>query len=96
VEKSDSEIYERAAQLIEEHGHVKGEYGAPTEGFCLAGALIWASEDVGSRSRACALNVRLSATLMRRVGMTGIDWNDRPERTAAEVVAFLREFTVMP
>lgn len=90
--KSDSEIYERAAQLIEEHGHVKGGYGAPGRGFCLMAALQEACREARRTGGYISLANRLSDTARTRWGHGAIPWNDQPERTAAEVVAFLREF----
>lgn len=92
--RSDSEILARAAQLIEEHGHTKRKMGAPSLGFCTGGAVLWAchydGEDLALRYG--PLTERLEGTCRSRWGMSVPQWNDRPERTAAEAVAFLREF----
>jgi hypothetical protein len=39
-----SSILLRAADLIEEHGHLKYRLGNPDEGMCANGAIYWAVE----------------------------------------------------
>lgn len=86
----------KAADLIEEHGHVQGRYGNERVGFCILGALHMA---VGIKSPdsvpddpvvAAAVNKYLATAIKARAD----DWNDSHSKD--EVVAKLRAVALMP
>jgi len=85
---TESDVLERAADLLEEFGWCQGKAGSKEEGeFCMFGALITAQDDVKGPHRGVYKATRCLDDLG---GGNFIDWNDAPGRTKAEVVAALR------
>jgi hypothetical protein len=90
------QLLDAAADVIERDGHTKGKMRDARGRYCAAGAL----EQVGAESGAYdALERAFSALAAavtgapagRHVSPSVIPvWNDKPERTAAEVIAMLR------
>jgi hypothetical protein len=89
------ELLDAAADMIERDGHIKGKMHT-VHGSCAAGALEMVANLSGTfdaldrafSALAAALTgapdgIHLSPTVI-------LDWNDAPERTAAEVIAMLR------
>lgn len=99
-----SEILGKAADVIAEHGLAKGEYQQPDGSCCTLGAIREALglgwEGIRSpqchnaiRAFACHLSIDLSewdSLVDGAVARIGTDWNDRPDRTAKQVIAELR------
>jgi hypothetical protein len=78
-------VYEKAAQLIEECGWFQGTAVGPGGELCMLGAIDSAGELVGDGGPGLS---RIYADL----GLTNVaNWNDAPDRTKAEVLAKLRE-----
>jgi hypothetical protein len=76
-----------AADILQKYGHCKGT--AIWKGaHCISGAVTQAtfSEDCYDNEAHCAVMDRLQAKLPVNI----IEWNDAPERTADEVISFLR------
>ena len=42
------EVLLKAAENISKHGHIKGDYGSPDQGFCAMGAIRYAMFGVDS------------------------------------------------
>jgi hypothetical protein len=82
-----SEIYLKAAQLIEERGLTKGNFEAPNGALCIAGACNIASGVYASP--ASVVGLAAWEVLEKFAGFYLVDWNDRPERTPEEVIDFL-------
>lgn len=82
------EILSAAADLIEEHGWVQGEYGDEEYGFCAMGAVyVAASYSATDRDRGNAVN-RLAAS----VGYNAVVyWNDSIAQSKEEVITALRK-----
>ena len=75
-----------AANAIEEFGHLKNSLGDRNQGMCIRGALWFAG---GHSAGDAAMNA-----VEQKLGLSwfeAIEWNNAPERTAAEVIAALRE-----
>ena len=87
AELTFEEICTRAADAIERYGWTQFGDGDTTRGFCAGGAIYHATGNNLPRSLdACVvLKGRLEGDWRTLAG-----WNDRPERTQAEVVGFLR------
>lgn len=101
-----SEILDKAADLIEQRGHHKGWYCGDDGSLCATGALLaaagmepepresanpWSTYDDERWDAADAA----WKVLDKVVNDHSPNWNDRAERTAAEVVAKLREAAVV-
>jgi putative intracellular protease/amidase len=89
-----ADVLDRAADVIAERGHCKGDYEGPDGSVCAIGALLVAI----AGGPADPLNARQFHTYMSArdwasdvVGNAVARWNDAPERTADEVIAALRE-----
>lgn len=82
------EILSAAADLIEEHGWVQGEYGDEEYGFCVMGAVYAATaEHATDRDRGNAVN-RLAGSL----GYNAVVyWNDSIAKSKEEVITALRK-----
>jgi hypothetical protein len=80
------EVLSGAADLIEEHGWVRGEYGGEEHGFCAMGAILYRSHGY-----ALAYN-RARQRLMRELVHSGsiVFWNDNVAKSKDEVVETLR------
>lgn len=85
----------RAADLIEKYGHIKGQLGNVKIGMCAHGALFAAA---GGGENFYEVNVALGKHLgLRGIGYRGVDyfdipaWNNAPERTKEEVITAMRE-----
>lgn len=93
--RDEKEVFAQAADLIEKHGHLKGDYGGPAEGFCVAGAVWWALAGQTRLARhACTpLNGEFVDLLDRLPqGPGGISgWNDNPRTTKADAIQLLRK-----
>jgi hypothetical protein len=97
--KHEWDLLEDAATIIERKGHTKG-VGRDRHGFCVVGAIHHAADAMlvfpSSRRRVLdramlAFARALSGADESDVSMVTIPiWNDKPDRTAAEVVARLR------
>jgi hypothetical protein len=92
-------VFRRAAQILQARGHGKGRYEGPGGAVCAIGALMAAdgmdpAEDApeldASRALTDAiwwLSPRITSNTVDCDPIERIaDWNDAPERTAAEVV----------
>lgn len=92
-----SDVLEAAAAVIEARGHFKGGYLGWGGSVCAAGAIRCViGINLADPPRALLLDERKPALALAR-GVSGSDdlhtipeWNDAPERTAAEVIAMLR------
>lgn len=85
---SPADVLNRAADLIEEKGLAKRVFAAADGSHCAWGAMLEAGYALGE------LSLEAAETLMLAVVPRGESipfWNDRPERTQAQVVAKLRE-----
>lgn len=84
----------QAADLIEQHGHLKGLYGNPDEGFCVSGAIWYA---ITGRPRRSGMLVSAAPGYLEAIdllpcGTGGLcAWNDNERTTAADVMEALRE-----
>jgi hypothetical protein len=100
--KHEWDLLEDAATIIERKGHTKG-VGRDRHGFCVVGAIHHAADDVlfwlFPRNRAHALERAMQAFARALSGADESEyvciatipiWNDKPDRTAAEVIARLR------
>lgn len=85
-----AKLCQKAADLIEEHGHAKGKFEDADGCVCLFGAINlaengnadeWSGEEA-ALAQAKALGFDSVNDLLH--------WNDAPERTQAEVLARLR------
>ncbi len=100
LNQEDVSILRKAADLIENHGHCKGDYKRSHghSGYCALGAMNRVTTgDVTSTHK----NLRACRALVRYLDIDGshlcygprtsiVDWNDEPWRTADEVVNALR------
>lgn len=77
-----------AADLIECDGHCKGCLVDLDGRRCAMGAIFMACLDDSAVNAVIA--ERAEHALFRHISCTIVEWNDAPERTAAEVVAALR------
>lgn len=84
---SYGDVYRLAARLIEECGWRQHAYGDSERGYCLAGAV--ASAHLIVYGRDIEWSERLFWPLWNGTESPAC-WNDRPERTKAEVVEKLR------
>lgn len=86
--KTTADVLRHAARIIEERGHAKGALEDDEGGVCALGAILVASSgssnDWGPNGR------EASCALSNTVGYSIAGWNNRPERTASEVIAALR------
>jgi hypothetical protein len=97
--KQEWDLLEDAATIIERKGHTKG-VGRDRHGFCVVGAIHHAADAMlvfpSSRRRVLeramlAFARALSGADESDVSIVTIPiWNDKPDRTAAEVIARLR------
>lgn len=90
---TNQEIAAKAADLIESRGHAKGALIDHRGRLCLLGALNMAASGsprhcVRGRNALCYVENYID-------DWSGIDWNNRPERTPEEVIAVLRAAAVM-
>lgn len=92
-----SEILTRAADLIEERGHCKGEHRSDDGRYCAAGALrvvTGVMDEDGSRTRAgdreWSAYLAAYGALRNHVGAGVGTWNDVSGRTASEVTSTMR------
>lgn len=93
-----ADILDKAAALIDKHGHCKGTHKNDAGALCTRGAVIRASSPRYSFTRnkyvpmpAADAMREFERHLLRTVGNWGpISWNDAPERTKEEVVSTLR------
>lgn len=96
----------KAAEVLEQRGHTKHTLEDPTGAVCLIGAfnvaLIgrsdhpWVNLDSDWRSQfhhidAAIRSMGFTISEFHSAKSNAIDWNNAPERTAAEVIARLRE-----
>ena len=73
----------KAYELIEQCGWQQGAYGNSGDGFCIMGVLYEAYEfDIA---------VGYKCRIKEKVGCMPEIWNDKPERTKAEVIAVLKQ-----
>lgn len=70
------------AENIERYGHVKKSLGSKSMGFCLMGAMIETHNPAW-----CEAITKID----RFMGTNPVDWNNAPERTAAEVITAMRK-----
>lgn len=96
-------IASRAADLIEEHGHLKHYLGDKNQGFCLLGAVMEASRESHQYYGPlwCAISEQVSARVGDRVSVPAvtvvtkdtraIKWNNHEDTTKEEVIQILRE-----
>lgn len=90
-------LFRRAAKVLQARGHSKGLYAQPTGEVCAVGALLAAAgqdpENQMLLEPSAAMWFLSSRVFSNTVDSDPIeriaDWNDAPERTAAEVVAEL-------
>lgn len=86
-----SRLLLKAAELIEERGWCQRQQEDAKGRLCILGALHYA--EGGSPMTpfgAVAYNARNRLMDVLGIWMLGRDWNDKPGRTAAEVIAKLR------
>jgi hypothetical protein len=88
-------VLAKAADLIEQHGWIQGDYGNPDTGFCAAGAIWWA---IAGRKRDISLETSphngsfVAALDMLPYGVGGAaSWNDNPRTTKEDVIQALRK-----
>lgn len=91
---NESEVLNKAADLIEKYGWIQGSLGWRHAGFCALGGIYQATSDLGPIP--CLVSNALvsgtKAQLRETIGLSDIaEWNDDPLRTKEEVVAKLRE-----
>jgi hypothetical protein len=87
-----------AANYIETHGHCKGRYGATwDDAACAVGAICKVENDM-ERKNAAATRLGEYLVAKREIAPSNQfaipDWNDKPERTKAEVVMALRQAAI--
>lgn len=95
------DLVRRAADLIEQHGHTTGWYGAPETGFCVGGALWYCLRGVprgvalpGSRpmtKEEVDLYSNAVELVENHVGRGITAWNDYGGHDREGVVRILRE-----
>lgn len=100
-----SEVLNRAADLLEERGWRKGDWGLDNDGepsgaLCLEGAVIAAmpmKERLFHRGGVmystydeCPAGLAVERYLDSKPGAGGYNWNDAEDRTASEVIEVLR------
>ncbi len=90
-----SKLLLKAASAIETYGHVKGDLGHPSKGFCFLGALTFAEHgSADAIINGKGWNKSMSAAQQRFCrnlgGQSEVDWNNAPHRTKDEVVAKMR------
>jgi hypothetical protein len=88
-----SKLLLKAADLIEDHGHCKGQTRSGNGRFCLWGAICMVSHgtpfsDFNEEQPEWKALYRVMAALEN--DLSPISWNNAPERTGAEVIAKLR------
>jgi len=92
-----SEIAYRAAEYISEHGLLKHFMFHPDEpGACLNGAVV--AVDGGRETwpmnlsrEAAHVIVKANEAFLDRFEVTSVEWNNREETTAEDVVLFLKQ-----
>lgn len=78
-----------AADLLEREGHCKGQFYI--EGArCAVGAICGITKDAFTKPMEDSVSQAIGR-LCHAVGPYIPDWNDAPDRTAAEVIATMRE-----
>jgi hypothetical protein len=89
-----SDILNKAADLIEEHGWRNdggGWFSCPPDPMCVEGALrVAAHSCTTSRAEAAMHYRRAKSELAAHVGMYPWVWNDRVSQSATEVIEVLR------
>lgn len=92
-------VLDRAADAIETHGWIQHDWGDVTRGFCAVGAVnysvgqLWQKAAGADRDFLVAVDTRVKRVLRPHGGLNSsylMSWNDDAERTAEEVVVFLR------
>ena len=76
-----------AAEILEAGGHCKGQ-AMDGDAHCLSGAITSATFRIGDGAH--AHNEACDRMQPFIGGRNLVDWNDDPERTAAEVIALMR------
>lgn len=94
--KSDAEILNLAADLIEKNGHAHGRLITDDGRMCIAGAINMAVNGDpcdwrGKTHDLLSLVGQYALKLKNYDSMNVVDWNNNPARTQASVVAALRE-----
>lgn len=81
-----AEVLRKAAEYLETHGWMQGDYGVPGGPSCLLGAMR-------KTTRATTPDYDIAYWAIRKSvgGRLPVEWNDQPGRTAEEVIAKLRE-----
>lgn len=80
-----------AAEAIETYGHVKGDLGNASYGFCVVGALCFVAEDSKYLDAYSAFTAHIQSISEFSLVST---WNNAPERTKQEVVSELRKLAL--
>lgn len=91
----------KAAAVIEERGWCQREFTNKTGACCLISSLMEANpppDDGDDRDMFARVDLRIQAVDDMRLGsqIDAIHWNDAPGRTAAEVIARLRDGCAEP
>jgi len=83
----------RAADLIEEHGWVQGEYGNKRKGYCVIGALGREALPMTYHDAVVRLDAALPDTFPEKTSRFQrlVEWNDTPGRTRDEVLQLFRK-----
>lgn len=81
-----------AADALERHGWIQGQYGTPEIGMCAAGAISYVTMNAPmSKFRASHVFAAVCDRIQMREMIGSIpNWNDRPNQTKAGVVAAFR------
>lgn len=90
-------VFDRAAEILEEHGWTRGDFFVAGQGYCVVGALARArgEQKMTDLRTGASVYLHLARTLniapADPAGVILPTWNDERGRTAAEVIAALRE-----
>lgn len=82
-------ILMKAADLLIEYGHCKNAISNSYGNMCVLGAILCAA--TGDPDNVTIAGAQAHMRLNEALRMSAIYWNNRPERTKAEVIAKLRE-----
>jgi hypothetical protein len=86
-----ADVLAAAADLLERDGWCQGHLHDDAGRRCIRGAISAAAFDLAPEGGRRAFRVAASSSVRQIIGMPLVEWNDAQGRTAADVIAALRD-----